>query len=231
MEPLKRKYAIKAGLLLLIMAAMAAFAYGFVYKNLVVQDDSYTTLQNISNSSALFLASITGWILIFICDVLVAWILYYFFKDENKSISLLTAIFRILYSLFLGVAISQLIQIFSIVSNSIELSNSLATNISLHLGKFEKIWSLGLIIFGIHLIGIGYLAVRNFAIPKFWGWLLIFAGISYSLIHSGQNIMPDYISQIEKAELILSLPMAIAEIGFAVWLLARGGKTVTIKVK
>ena len=77
----------------------------------------------------------------------------------------------------------------------------------------------------------GYLSVRNFAIPKLWGWLLIFAGISYSIIHLTKNIMPNYITQIETVEMILSMPLAIAEIGFAVWLLIRGGKAIVIKVR
>ncbi len=231
MKILKRKYAIIAGLSLLIMAATAAFTYGFVYKNMIVQDDAFTTLQNIANSSTLFLAGITGWILIFICDVFVAWALYYFFKDESKPISLLTALIRILYTLFLVVAISHLIKVSSIVGNISELTASLAANISLHLVKFEKIWSLGLIIFGIHLIGLGYLAIRYFSVPKIWGWLLLFSGVSYFAIHLTKNVMPDFLSQIEIIEMVLSLPMALAEIGFAIWLIVRGGKVITIKVR
>ncbi len=231
MKTLKRKYAITAGLSLLIMAVAAAFSYGFVYGNLVIKEDALTTMQNVFNSSTLFLSGIAGWLIIFITDIIVALALYHFFKDENNQVSILTALIRILYTLFLGIAISQLIQISSNIGNSTELSDSLATNINLNLGKFERIWSIGLIIFGIHLMGLGYLAIRNFSVPNIWGWMLLFAGISYFSIHITKNVMPDYVTQIETVEMILGIPLAIVEIGFAFWLLIRGGKAITIKVK
>ena len=43
--------------------------------------------------------------------------------------------------------------------------------------------------------------------------------------------MPPFESPIANAEMILSLPMAIAEIGFAFWLLIRGGKAIPIKIR
>ena len=151
MKTLKRKYAIIVGVSLLIMAVAAAFSYGFVYGRLVIKEDALLTAHNVFNSSKLFLAGIAGWMVIFISDLVVALALYHFFKDENKPISLWTALVRIFYTVFLSVAISHLVIVYSTVENTSEFTNTLATNIESNLGKFEKLWSVGLIIFGIFI--------------------------------------------------------------------------------
>jgi len=212
------------------MAAAAGFSYGYAHESLFSAVNPNEVYQNLKSAGNLFLAEIIGWVIIFLCDILVSWSLYYYFKNVNKNISFGTALVRLLYSVFLGVAILQLFTIQNLSKNVSDVTNSVL-GVTLHLNSFEKIWSLGLIIFGVHLIGLGYLSIRNFAVPKFWGWLLIFAGISYSVIHLTKNVMPNYITPIEKVETILSLPMAIAEIGFAVWLLARGGRAITLKFR
>ena len=76
-------------------------------------------------------------------------------------------------------------------------------------------WSIVLIIFGFHLLFLGILALKSKPINRFWGISLVFAAISYILINSLHKILPGYENQINTAEMILSLPMASGEVGFA----------------
>jgi hypothetical protein len=94
----------------------------------------------------------------------------------------------------------------------------------LYLSAFNSIWSLGLIVFGIHLLIIAYLILKSDFIPRFLGVLLVIAALSYVLIHSMYLFLPQYQTTTMLIEKILSLPMTAGELGFGIWLLIRGGK-------
>ncbi len=212
------RFAIIAGASLLLMAITAGFSFGYAYSQIVVLGDANTTLQNLLNSKGLFQAEILGWCLILVLDVIVAWALYHFFKSVNKSISALTAWIRIIYSIILGMAIAQLMKICSLLTVTNEVTAKL---VMYHFQSFENIWTLGLIAFGFHLIGLGYLALKSKL--RFLGVLLIIAGFSYSLVCTLKQFQ-SLESLATNLEMILSIPMTVGELGFAVWLLVRGRK-------
>ena len=214
-----RKYALLSGLSLIAMAVAAGYAYGYVYNSLVVADNPAITLENIESSPGVFMGGIIGWIVIFLLDILVAWGLYQFLKEVDPAISLATALVRVVYALVLGAAILPL---FSVV-NLVEGTPS-ATQVMDELKAFESLWSQGLILFGVHLFGLGILTMRANYIPNFWGGLLLFAGLCYSGLHLAKALAPMHLDQIVKIEMVLSLPMALAEIGLAFWLILKGGK-------
>ena len=85
-------------------------------------------------------------------------------------------------------------------------------------------WSFGLIIFGFHLLLLGFLALKSWNIHRFWGIMLIVAAVSYVGIHCAKILLPEFENPVKTAEMILSLPMTFGEVGFAVWLIIRGGK-------
>ncbi|GET20338.1 DUF4386 domain-containing protein [Prolixibacter denitrificans] len=221
----KRNSAQIAGIAILIMAAVAAFTYGYIHNSLVVPNHSETTIGNLKASTWLFRTEIVGWHFILLCDVVVAWALYKFFKDENQLLSQVTAILRLIYAAFLGGAVFKLISILRIINGEAGIAPELAGQQMLSfLKSFESTWSFGLIIFGFHLLLLGFLALQSKAIHSSWGVLLILAALSYITIHSSKIGFPQFDSQIKTAETILSLPMALGEVGFAVWLIIRGGK-------
>lgn len=224
MNTANRKYALTAGISLLVMSLAAAFSYGYVQGNLVVEDDSLLTYQNIANYRPVFLGGIAGWVVIFITDLVVAGSLFYYFKSVNRQISLLTAWIRIIYTAILGIAIYQLFVIIPLTGDVGVKSSIEVTKVSELISSFESIWSGGLILFGFHLLGLGYLSLRSGFVPRIFGWLFLFAGACYILVHSAKALMPEYQSQVDSVESILAVPMGLAEIAFAIWLLFRGGK-------
>ena len=78
-----RKYGMITGISLLIMAIAAGFSYGFVYSSLVVPGDANTTFNNILSGNVLFKAGIFGWLIIVVCDLVVAWGLYVYFRTSS----------------------------------------------------------------------------------------------------------------------------------------------------
>lgn len=216
----QRKSALIAGIALLLMAVAAGFAFGYAHNLLVIPENPEATLSNLQSSKILFVTEIIGWVLILLCDIVVSFALYFFFKYENQKLASYTAAARLIYSAILGVAIFYLAQILSLLSRTNNAANEVMSNLE----SFKTYWSFGLIIFGIHLSLLGTLTFKSKFIHNSWGVLLIFAGISYSLIHSSYFLIPEFGSYIKTAENILSIPMAVAEIGFAFWLIIRGGK-------
>ncbi|MCG7345852.1 DUF4386 domain-containing protein [Sporosarcina sp. ACRSL] len=216
-----RKYAFLAGMSLLIMAIAASFSYGFVYGNLVVQGDANATFNNIQSSVFLFTTGIFGWIVILFADIVVAWALYIFLTPIHKNLSLLGAWLRLVYSAILGIAIMNLLVVL-LLARSTDIAQP-AAYMMLFLQAFESIWSLGLIIFGCHLMVIGYLAFKS-NIPKVISVLLVLASIGYIAIHFVTSFFSQLDTVISILNVLFTVPMVAGELGFGIWLLVRGGK-------
>ncbi|MES5895289.1 DUF4386 family protein [Bacillus cereus group sp. RP43] len=221
----ERKFALFAGTSLLVMAFIAFFSYGFVHGNLVVQGDTNATFHNIQTSNSLFKAEIFGWIIIFITDIVAAWALYFFLKPIHANLSLLTACLRLMYTATLGIAIFNLI--FVLLLSKSTVANSEAYTM-LFLEAFEYIWSVGLIIFGLHLFVLGYVTFLFKQIPKFISILLFIAAIGYIVIHAMNTMFSQYDAMLSILNVVFQPPMIAGELGFSIWLLLRGGKNSTV---
>jgi len=222
MQNKEKKQGIVAGISLVIMAIVAGFSFGYAHNSLVAESPEIT-LNNLTANKSLFFAELSGWILIFFADIIVAIALYFFFRSTSKRISMIAALIRIAYTLILGIAIIQLFKIIPVLSFDNPLSEKLsALEIASHIELFEKFWSVGLIIFGFHLIGLGYLSVQSKSVHWLLGYLLYFGGISYTFINSSRQLSLFDTQTLNSAENILALPMALAEILLAFWLIYIG---------
>ena len=211
-----RKTAIIAGTAILLMALVAGFTYGFAHNTLVNPENQESTYQNIINSNLLFRSEVLGWIVILLLDILVAWALYVFFKKQDANRSLLTGWLRLVYAAMLGVAMQNLVQLFNIHEMNINETMN-------RIKAFENMWSLSLIVFGFHLLELGQLVLKSSA-SKIFGILLVLAALSYLFINISKTLFGNTMDMLAVAETILSIPMAIGEIAFAVWLVIKGGK-------
>ncbi len=96
-----RKAARIAGL-----AYLAIFIFGF-YTDFagVVSGDATASANNILANEVLFRSGIASWLIVFIADVVVAWALYVLLIPVNKSLSLLAAWLRLIYTAIAGIAL------------------------------------------------------------------------------------------------------------------------------
>jgi len=211
-----RKTAITAGIALLLMGVIAGFTYGFAHNTLINIENPESTYHNMVHSNLLFRSAVLGWVAILLLDILVAWALYVLFKKQDSNRSLLTGWLRLVYSAMLGVAIHSLVQLFNIGEMN-------ATETMHHIKAFENMWSLSLIVFGFHLLELGRLALKSPA-SKIFGILLIVAAVSYLYINASKMLFADTPEALVVTESILSIPMAVGELSFAVWLIIKGGK-------
>jgi hypothetical protein len=222
-----RRAAVIAGITMLIMAGCAAFTVGFINGSLIVKGDSGATVNNIFSSLALFRSGIFGWLVILVSDIIVSWALYIFLKQVDNNLALLAAWFRLIYCSILGASIMNLVYVLLILSGgntSVVQTNQLNAQIMLLIDAFNKMWSLGLILFGLHLLIVGTIVLKSGFIPKILGILLLIAALSYVTVHLLHLFSLQFEPTTLVLENILSLPMALGELAFGIWLLLRGGK-------
>ncbi len=213
----QRINAILTGYSLILMAVVAGFSIGYAFPKFFDVNQLEITQSNLSGNLQLYLSMLIGIVLIIILDILVSWTIYQFFKNDNKKVAIMSFILRIIYAAIFGVATYFLFANLGPVNNN-ELLNS-------NFNSFKTVWSSGLIVFGLHLLTLGILMKVHGNIPKVLWILTLIAGISYVVVHILKLMLPQLSEFTEKLNNILALPMALGELGLAIWLIIKGGKT------
>ena len=198
-----RNASITAGVGLLLMSVLAGFGNFFAVVGLVTQRDAAQTAKDITASEGMFRFGIVSLLLVIALDVVIALALYRVFSPVNKSISLLAAALRLVYAGVFLVAIGQLLGVLRLLSTDGYLSVFSA----------DQLWHAGLLLFGLHLLVIGYLAYRSGYVPRVLGVLLAIAGLGYVIDSFGvvlsQGTWTDVSSFTFLGEFLLALWLVI----------------------
>ncbi len=213
-----RIFAKITGYSLLLMAIIAGFAFGFAFPKIFNPSQLDFVQSNLASNLQLYKLVLLAILIVILLDILVSLTLYLYFKNDNKKIALLSSILRIVYTIIFGIATFYLTKNL----NHTETSNEIIIN---NFQEFQSIWSAKLIIFEIHLLLVGILMKLHQRIPKILWYLTLIAGVSYVVVHFLKLTLTqsDIVSNLE---MILALPMAIGELGLAVWLIIKGGKEI-----
>ena len=163
----------------------------------------------------------------FVVDVVVAWALYVLFRSLSRDLSLLTAWFRLVYTVFLGVALIFFFVALQLLSGAAYLAafgpGQVDAHVLLAVDAFNYAWLIGLVCFGFHLILLGYLVVESGWTAKALGYVLMVAGTAYVIDTLARAVLTDY-ADVENLFLaIVAIPAVISELWFTVWLLRKGG--------
>lgn len=216
-----RQAALIAGLGLLIMVISAPLAELFIYPKLVVPGEIQKTVQNIVTNQELFLVAMFGYLVTFICDVIVAWALYVLLFPVNRALSLLTAWFRLVYTVIALVGLAKFAAVFRLVTDTNYLtavgSDQLHAQVKLLLRSNNYESGIGFVFFGIHLALLGYLLYRSGFIPRILGIAVAIAGLGYFLDSLSPYLFPG-------ANLGFLMITFFGELMFMLWLLIRGWK-------
>lgn len=205
-----RTAAIIAGTGLLLMAILSPIAYLNIFQSLVKFDDPALTAQNILHSMGAFRTAILLLFAVALLDVLVAWALYIVLMPANKNLSALAAWLRVIYGIIFIFAISKLYVALQVITAD-------GTQTMTFLKAFQSIWDKGLILFGFHLLVLGYLAFKSGYVPKWLGVFLVLAALGYIADGFGKMLSPAY-------NLSIAQFTFIGEVFLIFWLLWRGIK-------
>jgi hypothetical protein len=167
------------------MAILSPIAYLNTFQSLVKFDEASLTAQNIQNSMGAFRNAIVFLFVVALLDVIVAWALYIILIPADKKLSAITAWLRVIYGVIFAFAIFQL----SLALNVISTDNIQAMS---YLKAFKSIWDKALILFGFHLLLLGYLAFRSGYVPKWLAVFLVLAALGYIIDGFGKWFSPAY---------------------------------------
>jgi hypothetical protein len=216
-----RQAALIAGFGLLVMGVLAPLAELFVYPELVIRGDIEATVANIQAQGGLYLAGFFAYLVVFILDIVVAWALYALLAPVNRPVSLLTAWMRLMYTAIAFYALFKLVSVYRLVNNPEFLAvfgpDQLHAQALLLLKSFRYEWSASLILFGIHLLMVGYLVYRSNYIPKIVGVIVGIAGLGWLVYEIAQFLLPG----VDLGWLMITF---FGELIFMAWLVIRGWK-------
>lgn len=206
---------------IVLMAVVAMVTFGFFHETLFPQIVTEEVVQRHIGSSAL-LMTIAGWVIICVLDFIVSWGVYVLLKDKNRNMALISGGLRLVYTLFLCVAISKLFILLSEINKKTMSMTNMAEFIEHTGSQFYFIWQLGLIIFGVHLVMTGISLIKRFPRMKILFILLILGGIGYCLTSGLVILNLSNTSVYSVINSIMLLPMIVGELGLGIWLFVKG---------
>ncbi len=205
-SPTPRKFAILAGVSYLVIFFAAIYA-NFVVLEALLNDP----LDTVNNHHMSVRLGILAFLLTVVFDVVVAWALYQMYKEHH--LSGLSAYFRLMHAVIMGVAIYVLPEV--LISDSSEQILALVN-------RFNIIWLIGLFFFGIHLILLG----RILGKPKVIAVFLAIAGVMYMIDTIAHFVQPNYNDHADIFLAVVAVCSIVGELSFTIWLLIKGGKNV-----
>jgi len=194
----QRRIAITTGISLVIMAIVAGFSVGYAYAEFYNLEQLEFLKDSILQNMGLYQSMLIGILIILILDLLVSYTLYKFFEDDNKRMSFLSGVIRVVYTVIFGIATYYLTKNL----NTNELTNQIANS---NFQQFQVIWNGGLVVFGFHILLIGFLMKLHMRIPKILWYLTLIAGVSYVVVHLLKLGSPNS-EMVKNLEMILVLP-------------------------
>jgi hypothetical protein len=218
-----KRLARVAGLLYLINAIVAGFAYGFVASRTYVPGDASATAGNVLANPGLVrlgvvadLFQATEWIFLAMALYL---LLHHVNGNAARAMVVLVAI---------GAAMVCLNDVFEFVAVRVGTDGSYVAAfgaagsnalVLLLLDLQHYGFLIAQIFFGLWLMPLGYLAYRSGMFPRALGLVLIVAGVCYLADMLVLFLVPDFGKQINT---ILVIPPTIAEMWMALYLLVKG---------
>jgi Domain of unknown function (DUF4386) len=185
---------------------------------LIVQGDPAATAANLLANEALFRSGTAALLISTAFYVAATLFIYEVLKPVNRSLSLLAAFFSLV-----GCGVGAFSCIFGFMPFillkgapylSVYTTEQLQALSYLFLVVRARANDIGLVFFGLHCLGVGYLILRSTFLPRIIGALMVLAGVgwlTFLLPPLAQNLAP-----------FNMLPGAIGELSLTLWLIIKG---------
>jgi hypothetical protein len=220
-------YARLAGFLYLTIAVFGAFSIGYVPSVIVVTGDAAATANNLLTNIGLFRLGILADLIVLVSEIVLTVMLYMLLRPISQTLSWIAAFAR--FSMVFVMAINILLNLLPIILLSGPgFQNGLGSEQaqSLALLFFEAhqygvdLWGL---LFGLHLLILGYLVTKSGYFPRFLGWMMAIGSMGY-MVEGATKVTFTESPAISVAFVLLLTFATLGEISFAIWLSVKGLK-------
>ena len=196
-----------------------SYAEFSIYPKLVIPGSIEQTVSNVTAHHGLYLTLLFAYLVNFVEDILIAWGLYVLLAPVNRALSMLAAWFQLIYATIAIAATFNLATAYRILTAPVYVNAvgvaPLHAQVDLLIHTFRYNYALGLLLFGIHLLLVGYLIVRSTYIPRWLGIILFVNGLGWIV-----NSLQPYLSP--NAMLDFVFVTFFGELIFMIWLLVWG---------
>ena len=211
-----RQAALVSGLAYLLNPV--TFAEYYAMPRLIVADPA-RTLANLQAHPHLYSVVVLAYFGQLLGDVAMAWGLYVLLAPVNRALSLLASWLQLIYAAMSLASLVNLALVYRLVFvpeyAGLFPPNALAVQVRMLIGGFRAGWSLSLVLFGLHIVVIGFLFARSTYLPRWLGWVLIADGSAWVVDRLTEYVSPS-------ASLSFLSVFFVGEIMLMVWLLGWG---------
>jgi hypothetical protein len=212
-----------AGALYLVITVAAIFAHIYIPSQIIVPGNASATSSNISSSLTLFrVGAVGGELVVLLSEVVLSVVLYVLLKPVNKTLSMLAAVSRLIMTTIHGINLLNYFFVLLVLSGPVSLnafnSEQLQGLVMLFLDAHSIGFTIGIAFLTLHVFILGYLIFRSGYFPRILGILFIVAGVGYLVDSFALLLSANY----QTTPIFISLPIAVAEIAFPIWLLVKG---------
>ncbi|MBI3688649.1 MAG: DUF4386 domain-containing protein [Actinobacteria bacterium] len=213
------------GVLYLLLAVLGMFS-ATVLDSVVVPGDAAATAGSVLGSRWLFASSLLTWIGIVVVDIAVAVTFYVLLRPVSRTLSLLAAGIRLVYSAMLAAILPNLYDAFLLLTDAERgagLDDRQVRTMALSaLTTFSTGFLLAIVFFGVHLVVLGSLLYRSRYVPRALGILVAAAGAGYI----GDSLANLFVAAYGgPASAFFLVPALVGELGLTGWLLVKGVRT------
>lgn len=222
-EPSPRLYARIVGALYLLIFFVGPFAFFMGRTSVVVPGDPAATVNNLMASETMFRLGMVAETVIVLVEIVVSAMLYVLFRAVSRPLSLAAAFARFAQALLQAVnlltAVPALLLLGGVGYITVFEPEQLNALVLLFLDANAFVIIIWGLLFGFHLLLLGYLVYRSHFMPRMLGILLIIGAIGYLAQSYGHLLVPQYDELLSAVVIVLSIP---GELAFTVWLLWKG---------
>jgi len=205
--------------LVLITMVAGGFGEAYVPAKLMVARDPVATANNVLQSEVLFRLGFASYVIEGLCDAALTGLLYLLLRPAGRELALIAVLLRIVSTAAFASAQSLYFAALPILKGApyLQLSPGQLDSLALVSLKFSVIGGIvPTLFYGVGWTVLGYLIFVSAYLPKWLGMLMAFAGACFVVGNFALILAPAY-----SADLFL-LPMVIAMLVLAGWLLIRG---------
>lgn len=211
-----------AGGLYLIIIVCGVFTEVVVRGSVVVPGDAAATAANLLASEALFRFGFLTDSLMFLADVALAVLLFVLLEPAGRTLALVAAAFRLAQAAVLALNLLHQ-QAALLVLTGPEYASAFGVEplhglayllLDLHAHGYD----VGLLLFGVHCLVLGYLIVGSGFLPKVLGFLMVGASVAYLTGSYTRFLFPEHLPGVTPVYVVAF----VAEVALCGWLLVRG---------
>ena len=211
------------GVLYLIIIGIGTVGEAVVRGSIVVPGDATATAANLRSMEGLWRLGVAGEIVLLTCAVALGLILYVLLRPVSRELALGTVLFNLVCIAVEGVAAvslaAALLPVTSATYATAFTPEQLDVLAMLSVRSHSLGFGIALIFFGVECVILGYLIYRSGYMPRPIGVLMQIAGVCYVVNSFALLLSPTLSSRLFP---VILIPSFIAELSFALWLVAKG---------